>query len=258
MNRRQEESNRACTDCRSTKEENKRSAVKKMILMAAAILLVSVAGAQDLSGYHYEDAIQVNGKAEKKVTPDEIYVAITLRDGDTKGQTVNQLESRLKSELQAMGIDVASALKVTSQNIAPRKKTDADTRRSYELKVGDTWILGSVFELLGEMGVTQAGVTKVSHSKIDEFRKEVRIAAVKDAKQTATVIAEAVGQSIGNAVWIFDNGYYESSPMPMVRYAKAEMAMDSVYAAGTAEQGIDMQEITITYNISVKFILNRK
>ncbi len=230
--------------------------MKKLIMAAVALMVVGAASAQKEP--QYENAIQVNGKAEKKVTPDEIYVAITIKDGDTKGQTVNQLESRMKSELGAMGIQVADVLKVVNQNFAPRKKGAADARRSYELKVADVWTLGSVFEMLGEMGVRDAKVTKVGHSKMDEYRREVRVEAVKDAIETAKVIAQAAGQSIGPAVWIYDNGYYESSPMPMVRYAKAA-TMDiaaGVYEEGTAEQGIDMQEITLTYNISAKFVLN--
>lgn len=231
--------------------------MRRFVLAVLALTIAFAANAQPKEP-QYEEAIQVNGKAERKVTPDEIFVAITLTDGDIKGQNVNQLESRLKSELTTLGIDVGSALKVTRQNLAPRRRSDVDTRRSYELKLSDTWTLSSVFELLGEMGVKDARVTKVSHSRMDEFRSEVRVEAVEDAVATARVIASAIGQSIGPAVWIYDNGSYESSPVPQVRYARAEVAMDSVYAAGTAEQGLDMQEITLNYNVSVKFVLNRQ
>lgn len=226
--------------------------------MLAALAVAFGASAQTVAP-QYEDAIQTNGKAEKKVTPDEIYVAITIKDGIVKGQSVNQLESRLKSELTAAGIDVAKNLKVTNQNLAPRKKSDADSSRSYELKVGDTWTLGSVFEILGEMGVQDARVTRVAHSQIESFRDEVRTAAIKDAQRVARVLAEAVGQSIGAAVSIYAGGSYENSPVPMykTRVAYASSA-DTIYEAGTAEQPIDMQDITLTYTVSTKFILNRK
>lgn len=231
--------------------------MKKIVLILAALTVAFGASAQPTE-WHYEDAIQVDGKAEKKVTPDQIYVSITLRDGSVKGQSVNQLESRMKSELAVLGVDVAKNLKVTSQNLAPRKKTDVDTFRNYELLVGDVWKLGSVFELLGEMNVADAYVSRVTHSQIDTFRDEVRVEAVKNARSTAKTLAAAVGQSIGAAVWIADNGYYENAPLPMYKTRMVMAAADTVYAAGTAEQGLDMQDITITYNISAKFILNRK
>jgi hypothetical protein len=44
----------------------------------------------------------------------------------------------------------------------------------------------------------------------------------------------------------------------MTRAYKSEVMMaDSVYGAGTAEQGLDMQDITLTYNITAEFILDK-
>ncbi len=235
--------------------------MKKIIFMAAALLIAGSAATaqQTIQAFQYEDAIQVSGKAEKKVTPDEIYVAITVKTGDIKGQSVDQLESQMKSKFKALGIDIEKNLRVTSMANAPKKKTDVDTKRSYELKVGDVWTLNSVFTTLGDMGVADANVTKVTNSKMEEYRKEVRIEAVKDAKANAETIAAALGQSIGWAVWVFDGGYvYENSPVPVMMRAKSFAMADSVYAEGTAEQGLDMQDITLTYNITVKFVLKSK
>lgn len=229
--------------------------MKKIILIIAALAAVFGANAQ-ITEWHYENAIQVNGKAEKKVTPDEIYVALTIRTGDIKNQSVDQIESRMKSELVAAGIDVASDLRVTSMSNAPKKRNEVDTHRSYELKVGDVWTLDDVFRMLGEMGVSDARVTKVSHSRMEEFRREVRVEAIRNAKDIAIELAEAIGQKIGEAVFIVDNGYYENSPMPVfTRAYKTDVTMDSVYGAETAEQGLDMQDITLTYNIMAKFVL---
>jgi uncharacterized protein YggE len=231
--------------------------MKKLILIMAAVVAVTAVSAQNSDTWHYEDAVQVNGKAEKKITPDEIYVSITLRDSDDKDQTVEQMEARMKREFAALGIDLASALKVAGMANAPRKRNDVDTERSYELKVGDTGTLASVFETLGEMNVRDAGVARATHSRIDEFRREVRIEAVKNARDIASELAGAVDQEIGAAVWIMDNGFYESSPMPV--YKTRALAMDSAGFVGNGmeagEQGLDMQEITLTYNVMAKFQL---
>jgi uncharacterized protein YggE len=232
--------------------------MKKLILIMAALVAVTAVSAQNSDTWHYEDAVQVNGKAEKKITPDEIYVSITLRDSDDKDQTVEQMEVRMKREFAALDIDLASALKVAGMANAPRKRNDVDTERSYELKVGDTATLASVFETLGEMNVRDAGVARVTHSRIDDFRREVRIEAVKNARDIATELAGAVDQEIGAAVWIVDNGFYESSPVPVYKMTRA-LAMDSAGFVGTGmeagEQGLDMQEITLTYNVMAKFKL---
>jgi uncharacterized protein YggE len=233
--------------------------MKKVLILAALIVaaLVSPVNAQEIRTFQYEDAIQVNGRAERKITPDEIWVAITVKDTDNKSLGVDGLETRMRREFSALGIDVASALKVTSMANAPRRRHQVDTSRSYELKVGDTKTLGAVFESLGEMGVATAGVTRVSHSQIEKIRGEVRVEAVKNARTIASEMAEAVDQSINRAVWIVDNGSYESSPTPMyrTRAAMADMA-EAIFSGG--EGGLDMQQITLTANVMVKFVLWHK
>ncbi|MDR2890378.1 MAG: SIMPL domain-containing protein [Alistipes sp.] len=235
--------------------------MKKLISITAAILaagFISVtAQAQTPDANRYRESIQVNGKAEKRVAPDEIYVAITLRTGDVKNMNVDQIESMMKTQLTAIGVDIAAALRVTTMSNAPRRRNDVDSNRSYELKVGDTQTLDAVFALLGDMGVSDARVSRVGHSRMEEFRNEVRVEAIRNARAIACTLAEAVGQSAGAAVWIADNGYYENSPMPvMTRSFKADAIMFSG-VADVAEPGLDMQDITLTYNVTAEFILLR-
>jgi uncharacterized protein YggE len=203
----------------------------------------------------------VNGRAEKKVTPDQIWVAITVKDTDNKSLGVEGLESRMKREFAALGIDVASALRVTSMANAPRRKHQVEANRSYELKVGGTGVLAAVFESLGEMGVSEAGVSRMSHSRIEELRSEVRIEAILNARKIATELAQALDQSIMHAVWIQDNGFYENMPVPMYRTRAGAVAMDAIQVRGVAEsdvQPLEMQEITLVYNVTAKFHLRGK
>lgn len=232
--------------------------MKKIVMTTAALLAAGTVAMAQMPAQQpqYEDAIQVSGKAEKKVTPDEIYVSITIKDNDVKGQNVNQIESTMKSKLKALGIDVEKALKLNDVTNAPKKKNQVDTKRSFELKVGDVWTLNSVFEMLGELGVSQAQVTKVSNSKMADYRKEVRVAAIQAAKENAQQIAVAIGQSIGPAVYIYDNGnMYESYDMPVLMRSNKALASDGYYNAGGAEQGIDFKEITLNYQVTAKFKL---
>lgn len=233
----------------------------KKFMIAAAVLSIacSAATAQtEDKHFQYEEAIQVSGRAEKKITPDEIYMNIVIRDGDVKNQNVNQIESTVKSRLKSFDIDVEKNFRVNDMANAPKKRNQVDTKRSYELKVGDVWTLNAVFEMLGELGVSDANVTRVSHSRMDDFRREVRVEAIKTARENARQLAEAIGQSIGSAVWIVDSGnMYEDFAMPVTR-SVYKMAAGSVYGEGTAETGLDFKDITLNYHVTAKFILNRQ
>ncbi len=229
--------------------------MKKMILAAAALFAVVAATAQTTIETQ-PTGIQVNGRAEKKITPDEIHVAITLRDNEPKGETVDELESRMKREFAALGIDIEKSLRVTSMVNAPRKRNQVDTSRSYDLKVGNATTLGQVFYALGEMGVTGAGVSRVTHSRIEELKGDVRAEAVKNAKTIATELAGALGQKVRWAEWIQDGGFYETSPVQMYKTrASMNELLDVFSSADAGEQGLEMQEITLVYNVTVRFVL---
>ncbi len=99
-------------------------------------------------------------------------------------------------------------------------------------------------------------MSRLSHSRIEELRSEVRTEAVQNARKIADELAEALDQKIGRAVWIIDNGFYESSPVPMYRTrAVADAMFMSAAGAETVDAELEMQQVTLTYNVTVKFAL---
>jgi uncharacterized protein YggE len=162
----------------------------------------------------------------------------------------------MRREFTALGIDLEKSLRVNSMANAPRRRNSVDTSRSYELTVTNAATLGAVFEALGEMDVPDAHVTRLTHTRIEELRREVRVEAVKNARDIAAELAGAIGQSIRHAVWIQDGGFYENSPAPMYKTRASGVMMDAMAeAAGFAEPALEMQEITLTYTVSAKFQL---
>ena len=67
---------------------------------------------------------------------------------------------------------------------------------------------------------------------MDELRQQVRADAAKAARKNAEVLAEAVGQTAGPAVYIQDYGYNTPRYANVMLMAKSAAVAD---AAGTAE-----------------------
>ena len=58
-----------------------------------------------------QPSIDQSAKAERKVTPDELYISITINEKDTKGKvTVEQQQNAMIKALQALKIDVEKNL----------------------------------------------------------------------------------------------------------------------------------------------------
>ena len=59
-------------------------------------------------------------------------------------------------------------------------------------------------------------ITTVSHSKITEFRKQLKIQAVKAAREKGIYLAEAIGEKMGEAITINEPGdvrYTSTNPI---------------------------------------------
>ena len=76
--------------------------MKKTIVLAAALLIAAGASAQE-KNFLDKPYIEVTGKADMEVTPDEIYVRIVINEKDNKGKvSVEQQEKALSAVIAGM------------------------------------------------------------------------------------------------------------------------------------------------------------
>ncbi|MFZ1694537.1 MAG: SIMPL domain-containing protein [Flavobacteriales bacterium] len=149
--------------------------------------------------------IDVNGMAEMHVVPDEIHIAIELRErgsGNSK-VTVEQQEVQLRDAVKALGINLDNlTLSDAVADYVPKKfrKDDVVARKGYTLKVGDAEAVRKVFLELDRLQIEEARIQRVSHSKEQEFRKDMRIKAITAAKEKADYLLAAIGEKTGSAL----------------------------------------------------------
>ena len=84
--------------------------MKKNIFTAALtiLLLAPLAGAAQEQPH-----IDLNTTVEREVTPDEIFLRITVNENDYKGKkSLEQMQDEMLAALKANGIDIAEALSI--------------------------------------------------------------------------------------------------------------------------------------------------
>ena len=227
--------------------------MKRLFLLAAMAFVATVAAAQEMNTN--ENRIQVIGRAEKKVAPDEIYLKIVIKDNDIKGYSVRDIQHQMIKRLERLGIDVGKDLKVDDMSSAFQKRNKAVTTSSYQLKVTSAEQLADVYSTLELMGLSNITVIRSTHSQLDSLRSEVRVAAIRAARKNAEELAAAIGQKVGRAVYILDNGnsYVSGSNVYLAR-ASASMKSEE----GVADMSIptlEFQDIELNYSVTVKFEL---
>jgi uncharacterized protein len=119
--------------------------------------------------------------------------------------------------------------------------------RQVTFKLTELTALGELTEQALGLGVTEASPAIFDVSRRAELEGEALIAATRDARARAEVMAGALGVRIGAPVQI-ETGGAVSPPRPMLRAAMAEADMSG---AETYQPGL----IRITANVTARFAL---
>lgn len=203
--------------------------------------------------------IEVTGKAEKEIIPDEIYISITLKErvARSKKITIQQQESDLKKQLTMIGIPIEN-LSIADVNATILKtgwfSKDILATANYILKVSDASKLKKVFETFKKSKVHQSRIKKVSHSKIIELKKQNRIAAIKAAKEKANYLLTAVGEKVGRPMLVTENTHYNDGIGRNFNAYNVQVRAEGYYGDRAKKQTpIQFEKIRITSTIYVKF-----
>ncbi|MBQ7945137.1 MAG: SIMPL domain-containing protein [Bacteroidales bacterium] len=223
-------------------------------LLLASLFLFDI-DAQTLENTPY---IEVTGKAERDIVPDEIYLSISLSESDYgKESSLIAKEKQVLKTLENIGIDIQKQLSVKDLGSNFKKyvlrKNEVILSKDYELKTASAKQAAQVMMALEAIGVSKVTVDKVDCSQTEKYRDELRVEAIKNAKQKAEQLCQAIGQTCGKAIYIVEQNYghrvYNAMPMFKASLARAE----SADVASVPE--LAFESITLESSILVRFSL---
>ena len=221
--------------------------------MAVAALVAFPALAQVQEAF--PSYIQVYGRAEKEIVPDEFYLQIVINERDSKGKiSVESQQRDMIAALKRLGVDVDKQLKVANLSSEFFKRKTSVATAKYQLQLGSSAEVARTWQALDELGISNVSILKVSHSEIDRYKEEVRVEAIRNARANAATLAEAIGQKVGRCFYIYDSN---SNILPAV-YDNAVL-MRSAKAAGSVEaveeDPLEFKTLRLEYGVQAKFVL---
>ena len=210
-----------------------------------------------------QNYIEVTGKAEMEIIPNEIYLKIILNEKDFKGiKNLDEIEKAMIEKLQQIGIDISKdlAIKDMTSNFKDYwiKASEINSIKVYQLKVNDAKTAGSVFRELESIEISNITIERVDHSDIHEFKQQVKISAIKAAKQKAESLAGAINQNCGKAIYIeeLNNQVYKTMPGYLAGANSNIMIRGVSSLSKTSTPEIEFEEIKLEYSILARFELN--
>ena len=196
--------------------------MKKLIALAFVALFSISAMAQQVD---LRKKINVSGSAEQEVTPDIIYLSISLKEyfkdnNNKKRVDITDLEKQLYNAVLKAGIDKENLMvnNISSYNYATEKKKNPDflASKQYRLKVTDLNKWNEIIGSVDAKGVSYTNIDSYDFSGIEALKKELKIKALQAAKAKAQYMVEALGERLGGVIDIQEINN-ESYPQPMYR-----------------------------------------
>ena len=227
----------------------------------ASILLSVVALTAFSQNIDTRRKIEVTGSAEAEVTPDIIYIGISLKeyfkDNNSKKKVeIEELEKQLQTAVLNAGIPKENFMvnNISSYNFYWNKKKNPDflASKQYRIKVTDLNKFNQIMSAVDPKGIEYSNIESYDYSKIETLKSELKIKALKAAKTKAAYLAESIGEKLGGALEIqeINNEYY---PQPMYR-ANTMMKSDAM-AESAPMPDIDFKKIKLNYQMRTVFEL---
>lgn len=232
------------------------SYMKKLLALAFVAFLSFSAFAQQVD---LRKKITVSGTAESEVTPDIIYISISLKeylkDNNSKNRVdITTLENQLYRAVQQAGIpkENLTVSSLSGYATARDKKKDPNflASKQYRLKVNDLNNYNAIIEAIDPKGIAYTNVESYDYSKIERLKMELKVKAMLAAKTKATYLVEALGDKLGSAIDIQE---INNEVFPQANYRGNSMMMKTAMADAESAPELDFKTIKLSYTINAVF-----
>jgi uncharacterized protein YggE len=218
----------------------------KHFLLIGLLTFGSLINAQETK----KNFIEVTGVAEMEVEPDEIIFNVGIK-GDNKNQLADN-EKLLFETLKSNGVKNEDIkFKSMYQNIYSKTKIFT---KNFQFKINKKTDMSGLFEGLNQKWVSNINIAEIKNTKIADFRKTVKINALKAAKEKADYLLESIGKKVGTPLEITEIEDYTSDMIMPVAYRSKVANVQMEAADANVDYSFDnIENIKLKYSIKTKY-----
>jgi uncharacterized protein len=246
--------------------------MKKLFLLLIISVSCHEIFGQQTAANPFPRTITVAGCAEMDIIPDQIYVNVALREYQKRGEEKKDLEllkSNFLGYCKLIGVP-DSAISIASYTgfnnyywLRKNKKKSPDLNAgiTYQLVFSSSKQMDELIEKLDDEATQSFDIVNTSHSKMPEFRRQLKTGAVKAAKDKAIYLTEAINEKLGPAITITEpdeTGNLTARLSNVSNGVFSQTRLDNNYrliGEGDKTLEVDFKKIRLRYEVSVIFAL---
>lgn len=192
---------------------------KISFLFALVLFMIHHANSQEKDRY-----IEVTGSANVNIKADRINYLITIKeyfkeefDGKSKPENyrtkvlLKDIESELVEKLKKIGISLKD---ITIENIGEHwRETGKDFLVSKRINIvfHDTKKINELVSIIDTKGINSMEIGEMESNNMDKFEKQLKIDAVKNAREKAECIANALNVKIGKPLKVTEMSSFDGN-----------------------------------------------
>jgi len=215
----------------------------------------------------FPKTITVTGTSEMEIVPNEIYVQVDLKEYKKKGEEKVELETIKQDFLRnckSIGIPdslitIASFEGANGDDWWRKKKTDPQllSSISYQIKFTESNKMQLLAEKLNDEATAGFRVARVWHTQMTEFRKQLKVNAIKAAKEKCIYLTEAIGEKISHAITITEQD--KNNLISPLQYRSSNsnsiLSQDKESGDGNGSGNVSFKKIKLEFSIDVVYAL---
>jgi len=231
--------------------------MRKLSMLGIIMCFISLLYSQDIQNQRY---IEVSGIAEQEVVPDEIRLIIGLEEYSMQPHTrttemvdyttkmsIDLIEKAFLTDLEILGIKKDKIILNEVGNYRREEGREFLMSKQYELVLSDVKQIDKIISSLKTPGISNMSIKELKNKDIAEYRKQVKIEALKAAQSKAEYLLSSINKQVGDVLSITeisdDNNYW----MP-------QTLVSNSYMGNSGKEGIDnIRKIKLRYEIKVRY-----
>jgi len=208
--------------------------------------------------------IQVTGSSEMEIEPDEIRLELKIdeywkEEFDKKPDPRNyrtkvplaEIETALMSDLAKTGIPKENIITREVGNFWRNQGEEFLMSKQFEIILYDFKKVDEIIKVVNTKGLTLMSIAELKNKNMAEYRKQVKIEALKAAKTKAEYLLQSIGKKTGEVISIVELSEGNN-------YWRAASATSNTVMPSADDSGMNnVRKIKLRYEMKVTFEINK-